>query len=378
MQDTSNPKDDPACEPAPVITDPGAEYGDDKRFFQGIPGVERAANGRLWATWYSGGPGEGPENYVVLVTSDDDGETWSPFRLVIDPPGEVRAFDPCLWHDPDGRLWLFWAQSISWFDGRGGVWAIVTEESDADAPNWSPPRRICHGVMMNKPTVLRTGDWLLPAALWNKEKERYPELDRERLTNVIVSRDRGETWAWLGGAKVPHDARTWDEHMVVERTDGSLWMLVRTEYGIGETVSTDGGGTWTDAVPSPLAHTSSRFFLRRLSSGKMLLVKHGPLEEKTGRSHLTAYLSDDDGKTWQGGLLLDEREAVSYPDGVQAPDGTIYVIYDYQRTGDKQILLSTFTEQDVAQGEAASGRARFRVLVNQATGQRPETKPGKE
>ncbi len=36
------------------------------------------------------------------------------------------------------------------------------------------------------------------------------------------------------------------------------------------------------------------------------------------RSHLTAWLSEDDGKTWRGGLMLDERATVSYPDGFQA------------------------------------------------------------
>ena len=33
---------------------------------------------------------------MVLVTSDDDGQTWSGPRLVIHPPGPVRAYDPCL------------------------------------------------------------------------------------------------------------------------------------------------------------------------------------------------------------------------------------------------------------------------------------------
>jgi hypothetical protein len=38
------------------------KYRTRHRQFQGIPGVEVAANGRLWATWYSGGTGEGAEN----------------------------------------------------------------------------------------------------------------------------------------------------------------------------------------------------------------------------------------------------------------------------------------------------------------------------
>lgn len=46
-------------------------------------------------------------------------------------------------------------------------------------------------------------------------------------------------------------------------------------------------------------------------------TKHGPLDTRTSRSHLTAYLSKDDGTTWTGGLMLDERRGVSYPDGQQ-------------------------------------------------------------
>ena len=56
------------------------------------------------------------------------------------------------------------------------------------------------------------------------------------------------------------------------------------------------------------------------------------MTEKTRREKLVAFVSDDEGQTWQGGLMLDEREKVTYPDGVQADDGTIYIIYDYNRT----------------------------------------------
>jgi hypothetical protein len=36
---------------AKVLTNPGAEYADTLRSWQGIPGIERASNGRLWVTW---------------------------------------------------------------------------------------------------------------------------------------------------------------------------------------------------------------------------------------------------------------------------------------------------------------------------------------
>ncbi|MFH1568106.1 MAG: sialidase family protein, partial [Gemmatimonadota bacterium] len=122
----------------------------------------------------------------------------------------------------------------------------------------------------------------------------------------------------------------------------------------------------TPVTPSRLAHPASRFFVRRLRSGRLLLVKHGPLAERTERSHLTAYLSGDDGASWQGGLLLDERAGVSYPDGAQAPDGTVYLVYDFERRGARQILLARFTEEDALRSRCVSPRSALRLLVNQA------------
>ena len=351
---------DGSKKPPAVIFDPGPYYADEARMFQGIPGLERAPGGRLWVTWYGGGVTEDHFNYVMLITSGDDGATWSGLKTVIDPDvdGPCRAFDPCPWIDPNGRLWLFWAQR----DRDVHLWAMTADNPDDENPTWSPPRPVCRGIMMCKPTVLSTGEWLLPVALW-KEKGS---------ATAVCSKDQGKTWKTIGRANVPNEKdRNCDEHMIVERADGSLWLLVRTMYGIGESVSTDRGRTWSDVVPAKIGHATARFFIRRLNSGKLLLVKHGPIEQRTDRSRLTAFLSDDDGRTWQGGLMLDARRGVSYPDGVQSPDGTIYLVYDYSRTGAKQIFTATFTEEDVIQGRCVSDKARLRVPANQATGVRP-------
>jgi hypothetical protein len=156
--------------------------------------------------------------------------------------------------------------------------------------------------------------------------------------------------------------------MLIERSDGKLWLLARTKYGIGESVSSDGGKTWPELSPSKIAHPSARFFIRRLQSGNLLLVKHGPLDKRIGRSHLTAYISKDDGETWSGGLLLDERKTVSYPDGQQAADGTIRIIYDFDRTGDRHILMATFREEDIVARKVVSTEAELRQLVSDADG----------
>lgn len=346
-------------QPPRVIRDPGPEYDAESRAFQGIPSLARAPDGRLWAVWYGGRTaGEDRNNYVVAVTSGDDGRTWSDEKLAIDPDGDgpVRAFDPQAWVDPTGRLWIFWAQAVGHQGSVAGVWAITTREPDSASPDWSEPRRLTDGIMMGKPLVLSTGEWVLPASRWSTEDS----------ARMVVSTDRGRTWQVRGACHVPEDVRNFDEHMIVERRDGSLWMLVRTTYGIGESVSTDRGRTWSPLKPSDIEHPTARFFIRRLNSGKLLLVKHGPIDKRTGRSHLTAYVSEDEGKTWKGGLMLDKRSGVSYPDGVQAEDGTIYIIYDYSRTGAREILMARFTERDVLAGECVSEASELRMLVNKA------------
>jgi hypothetical protein len=351
-----------SLEPPRHVGPPRPEQAATNRAFTGIPSLAVAPQGRLWATWYAGvTPGEDQNNYVVLSTSGDGGTTWQEV-LTVDPDGEgsVRAFDPELWVSPDGRLFLFWAQmDRGRRDPELGVWYVETATPDQPQPQWSAPRRIGNGVMMCKPLVLSTGEWTLPISLWR---------EHDKSAQIVVSTDNGKTWSVRGGCNVPGDARQFDEHMIVERKNGSLWMLVRTKYGIGESVSADRGATWPDLKPSAILHTPSRFFVSRLASGSLLLVKHGPFDTRTGRSHLTAFISKDDGATWTGGLLLDERAGVSYPDGQQTPDGTIRIIYDYNRVTDREILMATFREEDASAAKDVTGAVRLRQLVGKASG----------
>lgn len=344
-----------------VFVNPGEQYAGSSRQFQGIPSIARSQQGRLWAVWY-GGPGKGEDrtNYAMVATSADDGKTWSDVVLAVDPDGAsgpVRAFDPETWLDPTGKLWVFWAQDVGHDGSVSGVWSMTTDQPERADATWSPPRRLTDGIMMCKPTVLSSGEWLLPVSTWRKT---------DLSARVVVSTDQGKTWSVRGACQVPKDVRAFDEHMLVEKKDGTLWMLVRTKYGIGESLSPDGGETWPELTPSALAHPSARFFIRRLQSGNLLLVKHGPIDQRTNRRELTAFVSEDDGKTWPHSLMLDKRQGVSYPDGVQAEDGTIYIIYDRNRQTDREILLARFREEDVRHGRLASDNAALRLQINAA------------
>lgn len=181
---------------------------------------------------------------------------------------------------------------------------------------------------------------------------------------VVVSKDKGKSFQVRGACHVPKEVRDYDEHMIVEKKDKSLWMLIRTNYGIGESFSNDDGKTWSEASPSTIMHPSARFFIRRLASDNLLLVKHKPINERIDRSYLTAYISEDDGQSWSDGLLLDERRGVSYPDGQQSSDGTIHIIYDYSRTTAREILMATFTEEDIIAGDTTSTSVNLRTTIS--------------
>lgn len=337
-------------DPPKLIKNPSSveNYTPESRKFTGISSMAVSPKGRMWAVWYAGiTPGEDFNNYVVVATSGDNGQTWEEVLVIdSDEQGPVRAFDPEVWIDPAGKLWIFWSQSIDkemdkHYNGiNTGVWTLTVDDPENSNPSWPKPKRIIDGIMMCKPIVLATGEWVLPVSTWQINDG----------AKAVVSVDSGESWQVRGAVDVPELFRNADEHMIVEKKDGTLWMLVRTKYGIGESFSKDKGHSWTPLVPSKIQHPTARFFIYRLHSGNLLLVKHGPIDMKIGRSHLMAFISKDDGYTWSDGLLLDQRKGVSYPDGQQSNDGTIYITYDYNRKGDQQILFTSFSEDDIVRG----------------------------
>src|SRR5690606_9199102 len=95
----------------PTVTIGDAPAGLEPRYFQGIPSVQATPGGRLWATWYGGGDNENVHNYVMVATSEDAGQSWTEPWLWVSFDGNARLYDPALWLDPRGRLWLYWAQT---------------------------------------------------------------------------------------------------------------------------------------------------------------------------------------------------------------------------------------------------------------------------
>ncbi len=366
-----------ALMPAAVIPATG-KHLNRNRTFQGIPGIAASNSGRLFAVWYSGGKTECRENFVIVSISDDNGENWSDAVWVVDHPAEtIRAFDANIWAAPDGKIYLFWTQchseisadgkTHSIFDGTSGVWfsALANPDASTEIWNWSSPRRIADGIMMNKPVVLADGTWALPISVWN-----LPGVKRGKDgAKIYLSTDQGKTFFEQGKTKIPRRDANFDEHSIVEYPDGSLKMFIRrARFGNLESVSTDGGKTWSKPFLSSIGGPCSRLWISRLKSGRLILVNNDCGPKKRGiplqRVKMTAWLSDDDGKNWYGGLVLDGREMVSYPDGQQTADGSIWIIHDWGRYAGGEIIASHVTEEDIAAGKLISPESKLNIIIS--------------
>ena len=338
------------------------------RVWQGIPGIEHTKGGRTFVTFYSGGITETYGNYVLLYKSDDE-KDYSELIAVIEKAGKFRCFDPVLWIDPLGRLWFIW----NVMPGEE-VWGMICDNPDADVFEWGEAFYIGRGVMMNKPTVLSSGEWLFPIAIWPPdvhEKLRAVGLreDDAPRSYVYKTSDNGKTFVNLGSSAV--NERRCDEHMVLELTSGVLAMYVRTRYGIAVSHSYDRGVTWSHGDNSGLGGPCSRFYIGRLRSGRVLLINHVNF---TGRNNLTALLSEDDGKTFPYSIMLDERMGVSYPDVTESADGYIYITYDRERgnrrnleeayRAAREILVAKITEADIINGSLKSENSYLKRVVS--------------
>ena len=362
-----------------LITDPKElkRFEACHRAWQGIPGIVRTPGGRTFISFYSGGVKEELCNFAAVIMSKNDNDFSEPV-FAAEYEGDRRCFDPVLWLDPMGRMWFIW----NVMPGEE-VRAVICDDPDAETLVWGEERVIGRGIMMNKPTGLSNGEWLFPIATWQlnlMSEMRGSGLLPEDVpgSHVYVTADCGKTFEKRGSSEVPD--RCFDEHMVLEQKDGSLRMLVRTYYGIGEAYSSDGGVTWSEGGDSGLGGPCSRFFITRLRSGKVLLINHynspgyNDRENFAGRNNLTALLSEDDGKTFPYHLMLDERFQVSYPDALECDDGFIYAVYDRERGafrnnleeiyGDaREVLTARFTEEDIIAGKLVTEGSWLKKVV---------------
>ncbi len=149
-------------------------------------------------------------------------------------------------------------------------------------------------------------------------------------TVMFVSDDQGRTWRRsnvLDIGQGRHDHAGSIEGTVVERKDGTLYQLLRTETGwLYEAVSRDGGLKWEDFRQSPIKSVTCCAQLGRLSDGRVVLLWNHPPRHRPGsassREELSIAFSGDDARTWSKPVVI----AASY-----GPGGRVSYPYLYER-----------------------------------------------
>ncbi|MFZ4604975.1 MAG: sialidase family protein [Caulobacter sp.] len=280
---------------------------------------------------------------IVVITSGDDGRTWTRPRILFHGPGPSAA-QPGLVRMKSGELGVSYSRITD-----GAVADKVFRWSTDEGKTWSDPVPVCPPVAYctsahDRLTVLATGRLVIPLHV---KLSVNPE---QIVTRVARSDDNGRSWkvsdqtinvpVMIPGYRAPRDMSvlpSFGESSIVERLDGSLLMLGRTlAGGLYATTSTDGGEHWTTPVPTSLITGASPGNVVRLPGpdGTLMVIWNrcclGTESAQFGRRlPLSSAVSHDGGLTWGG---IRDLEAIAPVGRVEYPailisNGKAYITY---------------------------------------------------
>jgi Neuraminidase (sialidase) len=169
---------------------------------------------------------------------------------------------------------------------------------------------------------------------------------------VIRSTDGGATWTkseiFSDKQKAELNLKISNERALVLTRDGSLvlgcmnlnsrkWTWDKNTHDAPGAVlatwamrSTDGGKTWTDVQKLHDDWTGAVRDLIQTKSGRLVMTSMKLLHDP-GRHSVLAYVSDDDGRTWKPGNLIDlggagHHGGVTEPTVVELKDGRVWML----------------------------------------------------
>jgi predicted neuraminidase len=325
---TGTPIDDPG--PKREIPDLyGSMSFSSQLIFEKIPGVAvhhcstlaEAANGDILCLWY-GGTYESSEDQALFLARLKKGEcAWSePQRIVWNPeqpPGNAVIF-----RFPDGRMGIVWGRMESKRPiRRGSGWGecrLMQRVSSDHGQTWSEDVELAGSfgwLPRNAPFTFSDSTFALPIS--GRVDGRYGSF-------LLLLNADGVTWGQHGF--IPRG----EQPTVIQRENGELLCLTRGHPRIGQSVSNDGGATWSPLERIELKCPDSGIAMTKLKSGRVLLVYNDT--DQSDRTPFNLIQSRDDGKTWGDMKVLEaDWGEFSYPCIIQASDGTIHVSYTYRR-----------------------------------------------
>jgi hypothetical protein len=289
---------------------------------------------------------------ISVMTSRDGGLTWGESRVAFSLPGKayyaVKAVED-RHHDLQLVYHLF-GLGEGGYNGR--LYEVYHTTRKAGTDQWTPPQRVVPGYVgsIRGLTALSSGRLLLAVGKAMPDRREAPATGPDfgwNDTFVYYSDDHGRSWQQSPDRLQVELRKKFltrygaVEPVMVERTDGSVWMLIRDRGGwLWESTSRD-GARWSEARPTRLISSDSPAELLRLRDGRIVLLLNAcqnwgePLSYAAGgREVLQAAVSHDDGRTWRGFReVLHETNLVgggdrgsAYPSAAETPEGKVVVV----------------------------------------------------
>ena len=279
------------------------------------------ADGRLCLIYsrFTGGSSDHAAADLAMRISSDGGRTWTDRGIVVRHEGGFNVMSVSLLRLADGRIALFYLCKQSLVDCRPMMRVSSDEAATFGEPVTCVDDEVGYYVLNNDRAVqLRSGRLVLPLAMHNRPGQDKPDWAGRLM--CYLSDDVGRTWrrgkTTLVGRSADGRRMTVQEPGVVELKDGRLMIFCRTDAGSQYVAhSRDGGDTWSELGPSPLASPVSPATIERVPwSGDLVCVWNDhsgvhPFPAGKRTPHCVA-VSRDEGKTWG-------RSRVIEPD----PDG---------------------------------------------------------
>ena len=328
--------------------------------FMREPILRRMPDGSLFCLHYTGGESEPNDANVMIGTSStDEGETWSPARVLFQHP-ERGVYAPELFVE-DGlpTVVLHTFQAVS----RHHEERVYVSKSADSGKTWSEPVSlpgVALAALVRTGIVLADGTQLFPHywtemdedCNWDWTERNVNYYNRPSMRNwiercgVIRSTDHGESYSHHGYIRAENTKIRLLEPAVVELEPNHVLMLMRADgrNGFYKSESFDGGKTWSVAELSDIDAIASKVQLIKHNGAVVMLFNARP-DTTAGdglntRQRLSAWVSFDNCKTWTKKIDLayvkpgtpEKWKAVCYPDAfIDAGKGLLYCSIDNYR-----------------------------------------------
>jgi len=295
-------------------------------------------DGTLLASWF-GGLEEGDNSVEIWLARKKPGTQWSTPVQLTDFP-YAPCWNPVLFRDLQNRIWLFfkvgpdpmaWVSAYIISSDGGTTWGEI---------QYQPAGLL--GPIKNKPITLKSGTILAGTSVEAGRTKHPNGVQPYWNWTAWVERsvDQGESWVRHGPIVVPGFNFGVIQPTLWETDSGEIRMLMRATRQIGhicESISKDGGMSWTAARPISLPNPNSGIDAVKLTDGRVALVYN---HTERGRSPINLALSLDDGQSWESPLIIEDGPGeFSYPAVIQSDEGKIHITYTWKRTRVKHVVI---------------------------------------